>query len=102
MPAGLNNFRKSATVGFPNSRPAVWFHTPFTLSAVSLMTELASSMKTLCQRLHYCTYQKCVPVLEHIIFSTILHVPTIISHAYKNLKPAVINGMSYNYTQLYQ
>jgi hypothetical protein len=44
MPAGLNNFRKSATVGFPNSRPAVCVHTQFTLPAVSLKTELASSM----------------------------------------------------------
>ena len=44
MPAGLNNFRKSATVEFPNSLPAVCVHTPFTMSAVSLMAELASSM----------------------------------------------------------
>ena len=44
MPAGLNNFRKSATVGNPNSRPAVCVHTPFTLSAVSLKTELATSV----------------------------------------------------------
>jgi len=44
MPASLNNFRKSATVGFPNNRPAVCVNTPFTLSAVSLMTELASSI----------------------------------------------------------
>ena len=44
MPGGLNNFRKSATVRFPNSRPAVCVHRPFTLPAVSLKTELASSM----------------------------------------------------------
>ena len=44
MPAGLNNFRKSATVGFPNSRPAVCVLTTFTLPAVSLKAELASSM----------------------------------------------------------
>jgi len=42
MPAGLNNFRESANVGFPNSRPDACVHTPFTLSAVSLKTELAS------------------------------------------------------------
>jgi len=48
----------------------------------------------------YYTYQKRVSVLEHIIFYTILHVPTIIRHAHKNLKPTVISEMSYNYTQL--
>jgi len=44
MPACLNDFKKSATVGFPNSRPAVCVHTPFAFPAVSLKTELASSM----------------------------------------------------------
>jgi len=44
MPVGLNNSRKSATVVFPNGRPAVCVHTPFKLSAVSLKTELGSSM----------------------------------------------------------
>ena len=44
MPAGLKIFRKSATVGFPNNRPALCILTSHTLPAVSLKTELASSM----------------------------------------------------------